>query len=54
VLVDSVLKSAYFLNIYCGKNLEDEVRVEISCREASAAYRIVMNLLQDFEEKWPL
>jgi hypothetical protein len=51
VLADSVSKFIYCFEIYCGKNLEAEVRVEEPQVEASAAYRVVMKLLKGLEEK---
>jgi hypothetical protein len=51
VLADSVSKFIYCFEIYCGKNLEAEVRVEVPSGQGDAAYRIVMKLLQGLEEK---
>jgi hypothetical protein len=51
VLVDSVSKFIFCFEIYCGKNLEAEVRMEGPRQEASAAYAVVMKLLRGLEEK---
>jgi hypothetical protein len=51
VLADSVSKFIYCFEIYCGKNLEVEVRVEGPRGDASAAYGVVMKLLRGVEEK---
>jgi hypothetical protein len=49
VLADSVSKFIYCFEIYCGKNLEAEVRMEGPCGEVGAAYGVVINLLQGLE-----
>jgi hypothetical protein len=51
VLTDSVSKFIYCFEIYCGKNLEAEVRVQGPRGEASAAYGMVMTLLAGLEKK---
>jgi hypothetical protein len=51
VLVVSVSKFIYCFKIYCGKNLEAEVRVEVPSMQDGAAYGVVMKLLQGLEEK---
>jgi hypothetical protein len=51
VLADFVSNFIYCFEIYCGKNLEAEVRVEVPTGQGGAAYGVVMNLLQGLEEK---
>ena len=51
VLANLVSKFIYCFEIYCGKNLEVEVRVEGPWEEGSAAYGVVMKLLMGLEEK---
>jgi hypothetical protein len=51
VLADASSKFIYCFDIYCGKNLEAEVRVEAPCGQGGAAYGVVMKLLQGLEEK---
>jgi hypothetical protein len=51
VLANSASKFIYCFEVYCGKNLEAEVRVAVPRGEASAAYRVVMKLLQGLEGK---
>jgi hypothetical protein len=51
VLVDSVSKFIYCFEMYCGKNVEAEVRVPVPRGEAGAAYRVVMKLLEGLEGK---
>ena len=43
VLADSVAKFIYCFEIYCGKNLEAEVRVEVPTGQGGVAYGVVMN-----------
>jgi hypothetical protein len=42
VLADSVSKFIYCFEIYCGKNLEAEIRVEGRHGEGGSAYGVVM------------
>jgi hypothetical protein len=51
MLADSVSKFIYYFKIYCGKNFEVEVRVEVPSTQGAAAYAVVMKLLQGLEEK---
>jgi hypothetical protein len=51
VLVDLVLKFIFTFEIYCGKNMEADVTVEIPRGEAGAAYGVVIKLLRGLEEK---
>jgi hypothetical protein len=51
VLVDSTSKFIYCLEVYCGKNLEAEVRFEVPCGEGGATYGVVMRLVQGLEGK---
>jgi hypothetical protein len=51
VLADSSSKFIYCFDIYCGKNLEAEVRVEAPSGQGGAAYGVVMNLLRGLEDK---
>jgi hypothetical protein len=51
VLADSASKFIYCFDIYCGKNLEAEVRVEAPLGQGGVAYGVVMNLLHGLEEK---
>ena len=51
VLTDASSKFIYCFDIYCGKNLELEVRIEAPSGQGGAAYSIVMNLLQGLEDK---
>jgi hypothetical protein len=51
VLADATSKFIYCFEVYCGKNLEAEVRVTVPHEEAGAAYGVVMKLLQDLEGK---
>jgi hypothetical protein len=51
VLANSVSKFIYCFDIYCGKNLEAEVRIPRPSVQAGAAYGMVMNLLHGLEEK---
>jgi hypothetical protein len=51
VLADFTSKFIYCFEIYCGKNLEAEVRMKGPHAEAGAAYGIVMKLLMELEEK---
>jgi hypothetical protein len=51
VLADSVSKFIYCFEVYCGKNLEAEVRVPIPSSAIGAAYGVVMKLLEGLEEK---
>jgi hypothetical protein len=51
VLVDLVSKFIFCFKIYCGKNLEVEVKVEGPRWEASTAYGVVMKFLRGLEEK---
>jgi hypothetical protein len=51
VLADSVSKFIYCFEIYCGKNLEAEIRVEGRHGEGGSAYGMVMTLLRGLEEK---
>jgi hypothetical protein len=51
VLTNSVSKFIFCFEIYCGKNLEAEVRMEGPQQEASSAYGVVMKLLRGLEEK---
>jgi hypothetical protein len=51
VLADSIFKFIYCFDIYCGKNLEAEVRVPSPSVQAGVAYAVVMNLLQGLEYK---
>ena len=51
MLADLVSKFIYCFEIYCGKNLEAEVRVEGPWGEVSVAYGVVMKLLRGLEEK---
>ena len=50
VLINSSSKFIYYFDIYCGKNLEAEVRIEAPYGQGSAVYCIVMNFLQGLEE----
>jgi hypothetical protein len=49
ILADSIFKSIYCFEIYCGKNLEVDVRMKGPCREVGAAYRMVMKMLYGLE-----
>jgi hypothetical protein len=51
MLVDSASKFIYCFNIYCGKNLQVEVRVPAPIEQGVATYGVVMNLLQGLEDK---
>jgi hypothetical protein len=51
VLADSASKFIYFFEIYCGKNLEAEIRMEGTCADGGSAYGVVMNLLSGLEER---
>jgi hypothetical protein len=51
VLADSSSKFIYCFDIYCGKNLEAEMRVEAPSGQGGAAYGVVMNLLRGLEDK---
>jgi hypothetical protein len=51
VLADSMSKFIYCFDIYCGKNLEAEVRIPVPTGEARAAYGVVMKLLGGLEKK---
>jgi hypothetical protein len=51
MLADSTSKFIYFFEVYCGKNLEVEVRFEVPRGEGGAAYGVVMQLLQGLEDK---
>jgi hypothetical protein len=51
VLADSSSKFIYCFDIYCGKNLEAEVRVEAPSGQGGAVYGVVMNLLRSLEDK---
>jgi hypothetical protein len=46
VLSNSVSKFIFYFEIYCGKNLEAEIRVEAPNGEAEAVYGVVMKLLE--------
>jgi hypothetical protein len=51
VLTDSVCKFIYCFDLYCGKNLEAEVRIPGPSVQAGATYGVVMNLLRGLEGK---
>jgi hypothetical protein len=51
VLADSTSKFIYFFEVYCGKNLEVEVRFEVPRGEGGAAYGVVMRLVQGLKDK---
>jgi hypothetical protein len=51
VLADSASKFIFYLDIYCGKNLEAEVRVPGPSTQGGAVYGVVLKLLQGLEEK---
>ena len=51
VLADPVSKFIFIFEIYCGKNMEANVTIEVPCGEVDAAYGVVMKLLLDLEEK---
>jgi hypothetical protein len=51
VLVDSVFKFIYCFEIYYGKNLEVEIRIEGTHGEGGIAYGMVIKLLSGLEEK---
>jgi hypothetical protein len=51
VLVDSSTKFIYCFDIYCGKNLKAEVRVEAPSRQGDSSYGIIMHLVQGLEGK---
>jgi hypothetical protein len=51
ILADADSKFIYCFEVYCGKNLEAEVRVAVPHGEAGAAYGVVMKLLQGLEGK---
>jgi hypothetical protein len=51
VLADSSTKFIYWFDIYCGKNLEAEVRVEAPSRQGGSAYGVIMHLVQGLEGK---
>jgi hypothetical protein len=51
MLADSVSKFIYCFEIYCGKNLEVEIRMEGTHTEGGAAYGVVIKLLRGLEEK---
>ena len=51
MLVDSVSKYIYCFEIYFGKNLKAEIKMEGPRGEAGAAYGVVMKLLNGLEEK---
>jgi hypothetical protein len=50
-LADSSSKFVYNFDIYCGKNVEAEVRVVVPQGKASLAHAIVMKLLQGLEDR---
>jgi hypothetical protein len=51
VLADSVSKFIFCFEIYCGKNMEADITVQVPRAEVGAAYGIVMKLLRGLEEK---
>jgi hypothetical protein len=51
VLADSVSKFISSFEIYCGKNLEAEIRMEGRHRKGGSAYGVVMTLLRGLEKK---
>jgi hypothetical protein len=51
VLANAVSKFIFCFEIFYGKNLEAEVRVEAPNGETGAAYRVVMKLLKGLHEK---
>jgi hypothetical protein len=51
VLADSTSKFIYCFEIYCGKNLEAEIRMEGTRVDGSSAYGVVMKLLSGLEER---
>jgi hypothetical protein len=51
VLADSTSKFIYCFEVYCGKNLEAEVRFEVPRGKGGAAYGVVMRLVQGLEGK---
>jgi hypothetical protein len=51
VLADLVSKFIYCFEIYYGKNLQAEVRIEVPSMQGGVAYAVVMKLLQGLEEK---
>jgi hypothetical protein len=51
VLADLVSKFIYCFEIYCGKNLEAEIRMKGTHVEGGAAYGVVMNLLRGLEKR---
>ena len=46
VLADSASKFIYCFEVYCGKNVEADIKVQIPQSEAGAAYGVVMKLLE--------
>jgi hypothetical protein len=52
VLANIVSKFIFAFEIYCRKNMEAYVIVEVPSGEAGTAYGVVMKLLRGLEEKW--
>ena len=50
-LTDSKSKYVYNFDIYCGRNLEDQVRMVVPCRESGVAHEVVMKLANGLENK---